>query len=185
MKCVQILMHDHIPILGALETMECLMSKRELGETVDYRDLETILDFLVEFADRWHHSKEERILFPALVEAGLPLEGGPVGMMLKEHEQGRALLRRLHQALRANAIELFAFHAEMYRRLLVDHIAKEEQILFPMAAGMLSSRDSELAEGMAEIQREYGEHRSISLVQLMDVLATKHRTLVEKAPLGR
>src|SRR3546814_15085307 len=46
------------------------------------------------------HGKEEGLLFPAMIEAGLSADGGPISVMLSEHEQGRALV-----AAMANATE--------------------------------------------------------------------------------
>ena len=53
-------------------------------------DLDDAMDFIKTFADSCHHAKEEDLLFPAMGEAGFPSRGGPVGVMLMEHEQGRA-----------------------------------------------------------------------------------------------
>jgi hypothetical protein len=54
--------------------------------------------FFRNFADRCHHSKEEDELFPKMVEHGIPKEGGPIGVMLMEHDQGRAFVRGMSEA---------------------------------------------------------------------------------------
>ena len=64
------------------------------------------LGFLKEFADKCHHGKEEGILFPALTAAGLPSQGGPVGVMLHEHVEGRALIQEMEKAVRASWMHL-------------------------------------------------------------------------------
>src|SRR3546814_12953879 len=63
-------------------------------------DVTQFMGFLREFADTCHHGKEEGLLFPAMIAAGLSADGGPISVMLSEHEQGRALV-----AAMANATE--------------------------------------------------------------------------------
>src|SRR3970040_1095158 len=100
---------------------------------------EKAIDFIRNFADKCHHLKEEGLLFPMLEEHGIPREGGPVGMMLMEHEEGRGYVRAMAAALSAakgdaeGAKKQLGENARAYLRLLKEHIAKEDQILFEMA----------------------------------------------------
>lgn len=91
--------------------------------------------FFKEFADRAHHGKEEDHLFPALERHGMPREGGPIGVMLVEHDDGRAAVGGMRTALAATPPDLdeFASHAAPFVELLRGHIAKEDHVLFRMA----------------------------------------------------
>ena len=96
------------------------------------------LVFFRHFADQCHHFKEERVLFPALEEHGIPREGGPVGMMLMEHEEGRDHVRSMMSAVEqlegnAAAQDSLLSHASAYVTLLREHIQKEDDVLFRMA----------------------------------------------------
>jgi hemerythrin-like domain-containing protein len=72
-------------------------------------------------------------------EAGMPSEGGPVGMMLAEHEQGREFTAAMKDAAEKwekgdrSARGAVAHNALGYVSLLHLHIQKEDKILFPMA----------------------------------------------------
>ena len=57
--------------------------------------MQRALDFLLAFGDTMHNRKEENILFPLMIKRGLPAQGGPIGVMLMEHESERTLLQRL------------------------------------------------------------------------------------------
>jgi len=57
----------------------------EQAPFVDTKDMHDFIGFLKEFADKCHHGKEEGLLFPALIQAGLPEKGGPIGVMLADH----------------------------------------------------------------------------------------------------
>ena len=105
------------------------------------------LEFFREFADGCHHVKEEKVLFPALEEHGIPVEGGPLGMMLAEHEQGREHVRSMVAALnqlqagKAAAHESLVTHAASYTTLLREHIQKEYDNLFRMADEVVPESD--------------------------------------------
>jgi hemerythrin-like domain-containing protein len=57
------------------------------------------VDFVRNFADRCHHAKEEENLFPRMEARGVPRDGGPIGVMLFEHEEGRAYVRAIAGAI--------------------------------------------------------------------------------------
>jgi len=48
-----------------------------------------LVDYL-HYVDRCHNHKEELHLFPKLEAKGMPRHGGPLGVMLQEHERGAA-----------------------------------------------------------------------------------------------
>ena len=148
MDPTQILRDEHVMIRAALRAFAALADKLERGEPFPEKLAAGALDFFANFADAHHHAKEERILFPALEHAGMPVEGGPVGVMLYEHEHGRMLLARLRKALpavadSAGARREFVEAARSYTQLLDDHIEKENEILFRMAARLLPAPDAQ------------------------------------------
>jgi hemerythrin-like domain-containing protein len=67
--------------------------------------------------------------------------------MTSEHEQGRALLARMSDALaeakqgKPEGATRFASAALAYVALMRDHIDKENGVLFPMGDGMLSETE--------------------------------------------
>jgi hemerythrin-like domain-containing protein len=97
------------------------------------------LDFISNFADQCHHLKEEKLLFPAMETHGIPRDGGPIGMMLMEHEEGRSHVRAMRAAVEGlergetSGVESLLSHARGYLRLLKEHIQKEDEILFRIA----------------------------------------------------
>lgn len=127
------LREEHEVILRALAVLERLSWRLEAGEAVDRQDLAWLREFFGTFADRCHHGKEEQHLFPALERQGIPREGGPLGVMLHEHEEGRALVRAMAQGDDRQA----AAAIRQYAALLRAHIEKENGILFPLAEQVL------------------------------------------------
>jgi hemerythrin-like domain-containing protein len=89
-------------------------------------------------------------LFPALEEHGIPRDGGPVGMMLMEHEEGRSYVRAMAAAIslieakNEAAKENLLTSAQAYCRLLREHIQKEDEILFRMADDVISAEEQKM-----------------------------------------
>jgi hemerythrin-like domain-containing protein len=144
-------MEEHEIILRGLRVLEALAAKAGRGERVPAQAVDALLAFLTEFADAHHHGKEEKILFPALEEAGFPPDDGPVGVMVQEHVQGRELISALRAAAPqaagdAAARARFADTARAYTALLSAHIDKENHVLFPMADQAIGGEDRRRVE---------------------------------------
>lgn len=135
----QSLVSEHEIIERVLYAIEHETAKIDDGAAVERYFFTEAIAFVREFADGVHHHKEEVVLFPRMVAAGLPKEGGPIAVMLEEHEIGRAHIRAMTEALDpaiggdANARRTLINEARGYVNLLRAHIQKENNILFPMA----------------------------------------------------
>ena len=161
MKATQILMEEHRVIERVIASLEKGADRLEQGQAIDPAFFIDASQFIKGFADGCHHRKEEGVLFEALFEAGLPRHGGPVNMMLAEHEQGRAYTRAMRTAaeqwqagdLSARASVAQAAHG--YAALLRQHIAKEDGILFPIADQVIPlSKQDDVTEGFEHVEHE-------------------------------
>ena len=161
MKATNELKKEHKGIKLMLRVLQTVGDKFKHDESVNTEHLYGILEFLSIFVDKCHHAKEEEFLFPTLEVEGVLREGGPIGVMLSEHEQGRKLVARLKEAVtdykiedKANASSVQRIINE-YVALLTQHIDKEETVLFPIADTKLNSnQDSELFEAFEQLERE-------------------------------
>jgi hemerythrin-like domain-containing protein len=162
MNAIEELKHEHEAVRLTLKILEKIAEKAErTGTLPDAGHLDQLFDFFATFVDRCHHGKEEELLFPALERVGISREGGPIGVMLAEHQNGRDLVMKMkalkHQLQNGDtkAISEFKTAADAYIRLLDYHIEKENNILFPMAQDHLSQGDlEELKTGFDTIETE-------------------------------
>jgi hemerythrin-like domain-containing protein len=135
-KATEMLSDEHRVIERVLDILQKLTA-RPLENSLDC--WRKALDFFSRFADQCHHFKEEQVLFPAMEERGIPREGGPIGMMLMEHEEGRNHVRSMLAAIagveaKNGAAEKSLLNsARAYLRLLREHIQKEDEVLFRIA----------------------------------------------------
>ncbi|MDZ7582193.1 MAG: hemerythrin domain-containing protein [Deltaproteobacteria bacterium] len=131
------------------------------GKIADGDHIDSLLEFFGVFVDKCHHGKEEKLLFPALEEVGVGNEGGPIGVMLAEHRQGRELVGAMRSAMtqyrqgEAAAAARFSKAAKAYIDLLNRHIEKENNVLFSIADQHLSKdKLSELKKGFDRLETE-------------------------------
>ena len=156
-KATKALKHDHRIIERVLTVLEGLTAESQVGSLATWRK---VIDFIRNFADRCHHLKEEKIFFPALEEKGIPRVGGPVGIMLMEHEEARGYVRGMADAVTGcekglePARAALVDNARGYVRLLREHIQKEDEILFQMADDVLTQEDQN------HLLRQFEEHEA-------------------------
>lgn len=144
------LRHEHEVFVRALTLLEGFGQRLGGGTPVNRDDFGWLVDFFRTFVDRCHHTKEEQHLFPALERHGVPRSGGPIGVMLHEHEEGRTFLRAMTQEDGAAV----AAAIRGYARLLRAHIDKENGILFPMADQILDGGEQRaIAEAFEAVEQ--------------------------------
>jgi hemerythrin-like domain-containing protein len=123
--------HDRIDVtLGSLRTY---IARRVRGEA-DRADAARFLTFFRLYADRFHHAREEQVLFPTLGrEAGVPVETGPIASLGGDHVRMRAMLGELAGLLEKDALTRLEPLTVTYSRALWLHIDAENSVFFPEA----------------------------------------------------
>jgi len=154
-------MDEHRVIERVLASLEAAAARIERGGPIRPGFFTDAADFIKGFADGCHHRKEEGALFPALEEAGVPREGGPIGVMLREHDEGRQLVRNMRGAAErlaagdSKAGAEVAANARDYAALLRQHIMKEDRVLFPLADRVIQGAASDaLLENFRHVEHE-------------------------------
>lgn len=153
MKPTEILRAEHVVILRSLDVLAHLAQ----ADALDTQGAALLVEFLQTYADTYHHLKEEQQLFPAMHANGAPRHFGPVAVMLDDHDAGRTLVGEMVAALEAGHDSAFRVPAMNFVELLRDHIAKENEILFPMADGMIpEDQVTEVLAGYEVVEAECG-----------------------------
>ena len=159
MKSIDRLVSEHDVIERALNVMERAVSRIDSGQPVPEEFPKWAPGFFRQFADKCHHAKEEDLFFPALVQRGIPSEGGPIGVMLHEHVVGRDCVGRMRAASDGEKFDGagFASAAKEFIPLLRQHIFKENNILFKMAEKVLSEADdADMDSRFSEVEDDRG-----------------------------
>lgn len=139
----QVMSDEHQLILRMITLVERNTELMEQGKFRNWQFFLDAIDFIRNYADRFHHAKEEDVLFIELVKNGMPEKQSPIEAMQMEHEQGRAFVRGLEEAAQKalagepGQIPIIAENAKGYAELLRGHIDKEDTILYPLAERVL------------------------------------------------
>ncbi|MCP3926269.1 MAG: hypothetical protein GY714_27200 [Desulfobacterales bacterium] len=106
-----------------------------IPRVVEYIDLKTQsgkhiindgIDMIRSYADKFHHAKEEDILFKYFDESKEIIQ-----VMYKDHTKARALVQNMIKALESENKEQLSENLLTYMDLLKQHIQKEDEILYP------------------------------------------------------
>lgn len=139
----QVMVDEHKLILRMITLVEKNTTSMEQGAFRNWQFYLDAVDFIRNYADRFHHAKEEDVLFKALVANGMPEKQSPIEAMLIEHDLGRAFVRNIEEAAQkaldgeSGQIPVIAENAKGYAALLRGHIDKEDTILYPLAERVL------------------------------------------------
>lgn len=152
-------MNEHRVIERMLGVVDRACDRIEKGQEVEQELFVSAADFFKNFADKCHHSKEEKLLFEKMQERGVSGEVGPIAVMLREHQDGRAHVKRIAELSAAKmskkTTEGLVKASRLYVDLLSKHIQKEDNILYPMANQILTKEDQEeLENGFEEVEEK-------------------------------
>jgi hemerythrin-like domain-containing protein len=184
MEAIKILMDEHRVIERVLLALQVAAQRVAQAEELRPAFFLNAALFIKNFADGCHHRKEEGVLFVAMNEAGMPMQGGPIGVMLAEHEQGRAYTREMKDAAGKwekgdlSARGAVVQNALGYVALLRQHIHKEDTILFPMAARVIPPEEQEkVSQDFERIEKEEtgeGVHEKyLALAETLEAESTR------------
>jgi hemerythrin-like domain-containing protein len=147
--------YDHVHILRLIDVMEIMVDRK----TTDVTHFENAVRVIREYADGFHHAKEENLLFPLLATKGFSREQGPIAVMLHEHDLGRKLVKGMTEGLKHykegddSALVKVYENISGYGELLRSHIDKENTVLFRMADRVLSHDEQQhLLEEFAKVE---------------------------------
>ena len=141
---LDILYEEHQRILDVIEVLIKECDSLESGKDIDKEFFEKTIDFVVNYADKFHHAKEEDILFVELNKDEVQMHCNPIPQMLHEHDLGRNFIKEVKKGVEENNKDKVIENARGYTQLLQEHILKEDQILYPMADQALSEETKEV-----------------------------------------
>jgi len=191
MRPTEILTREHALVMLVTKVAE--QEVRYMHDTGEYRrdELQRVVDFFEFFTEACHDPKEEHILFARLADRGLDPEAGILGQLYREHAEFTSRLHDIEHWLRRDrkegpldASEL-ADMLEDYLHLMRAHIAREDELLFTLANGLLTADDQEellrafaavdAAEADEGVQERYRELAHLLMSRPTETLQKEHK----------
>ncbi len=191
MRPTDILAKEHALVM--LVTRVAEQEVRYMRDTGEYRsdEVRAIVDFFELFTEACHDPKEEHILFARLVDRGLDADTGILGQFYREHAEFTERLREIAHWLRRDRKEGPLDVAELadmldgYLHLMRAHVAREEELLYTLANGLLTDEDQEEllrafasvddAETAEGLQDRYSEIAHLLMSRPTETLQKEHK----------
>jgi hemerythrin-like domain-containing protein len=149
------LVGEHGNIKRFLALVPAILERFDPASEADRRQMLEVVDFIRSYADRFHHAKEEDILF-ACFDPRLDI----LKAMHEDHDRGRAHVRGVVEALAQSDRDGVAVHLSGYAGVLSEHIKKEDDILYPWMDRNLSVRQvGELFARFLAVDERFAEER--------------------------
>ena len=150
------LRRDHDLIEKVVKAMESTIQLLNDGKQIPESILLPVIDFSKNFTDVCHHSKEEKSLFPALEQAGMPSNMGPIAMMLVDHQRTREIGTQMEESakeyLSSGDSTKLINDMQLYVEHVTEHLWKENNRLFMMAEARLQYVSEKVDKELNEIE---------------------------------
>jgi len=150
------LRRDHELIEKVIKSMEATVQLLSDGKQIPESILLPVIDFTKNFTDVCHHTKEEKSLFPALEQAGLPSNMGPIAMMLMDHQRSREIGTAMEESakkyLSSGESTKLISDMRLYVEHITEHLWKENNKLFMMAEARLQNVSEKVDKELNEIE---------------------------------
>ena len=147
MESIRTLIGEHRLILEQLDNLSLARQMLEEGLWPPRAFFEGAVEFARAFADRFHHFKEEFLMFGMLAQKKHGRLDADIGALRYQHERCRKAMTEIERALPGYeskdeiAATALAMGLSAYVSLLRRHICLEDRVFFPLAATVLSEED--------------------------------------------
>lgn len=181
MNAIEIMNEEHRNIKRMLKVVRACCKDILDGKEPDFDDFNDIVDFIVNYADKHHHNKEEVILFNRMLD-NLGAVGEKIVKhgMLVEHDFGRLYIQELKAALEKlkngdeeAKLDVIA-NAISYGHLLDRHIDKEDKVIYKFAQRELSEEVFNEIEAECKTYEDDNDQNKVKYLGMLEKLENKY-----------
>jgi hemerythrin-like domain-containing protein len=141
------LREEHGVTMKMLAALQRFIAKVVALEEGEIKDLKAFIEFFEIYVDRYHHGKEEQVLFPALSFTQTARIDSLINSLMEDHRKARTSLEQikssavtLHSCSEADRHEARE-RADFYVDLVRKHVRKENSELLPLIEERLSETE--------------------------------------------
>ena len=176
MDPIETLLNEHGLIRQFVDTLTAAAERLEDGDRPPGEFFSMAVGFAREFADSFHHFKEEHVMFVRLAQKRKGEIDGQIEALRYQHDRGRSLVAAIDASLAgyeagdpiktADLLESAAAYASLLRH----HIHLEDHVFFPLAVEEMDDEDVAALE--EEFEKERDRHGS-------DTFERNHEVVVD------
>lgn len=135
---IQILVNEHKNIKLLLSLIPLIINSIRSQHVIDIPLVERVVYFIKNYADKFHHAKEEDILFKYADETQEIIK-----VMHEDHNIGRGYVLMIVEGCATDSPEKVMEGLTNYAELLFNHIRREDEILYPWFDKLLNPEQKE------------------------------------------
>jgi len=141
-KTSKILVEEHKNILKVADAIEKECNELKKGKGVDENFFKKAVYFIRNYADKFHHAKEEEILFKEMLKDSVQecMHCNPIDQMLQEHDIGRNFVKGIIEGMDKKNKNKIIESGNGFVQLIREHIFKEDHVLYPMCDEALNKK---------------------------------------------
>ncbi len=191
MRATEILIEEHVMIKQVLNSLSRAKEYIENGKLPSKSFFEKAIRFSHDFSDKFHHFKEEFLMFGILAQKKKGYLDWEIGALRYQHERCRKCIKEIEAAVNGNIEEneilttTLLENIAMYISILQRHIYQEDNVFLPMVEKLLPEEEKQfiLEQFSKEEDRIGGKNMYESCKKLADELAAMiedENILIEK-----
>ena len=165
---IQTMHHEHDVICSTEEIIRDLDGYWEVDADQYKAKVEDLIHFFREYADGYHHRKEEEVLFPEIKNHPDFVLHDIIDEFEQHHDDFRDYTVEIEEALAENDFVKSYSELNKYLQDLLDHIGAENDELFVLAETLMSEDELEtIYFKFVDIDLELGEEKKIELEKMI------------------
>jgi len=168
---------EHYPILQVASALSAM----RVSHDIDPETLKKAVKFIRKFADRYHHEKEEKVVFDKV--RGKRIDISPIEAMEREHEMTRSRVREAIESLEKGDIGNAIVSLREWANFIPDHIDKENHSLFPGLDNVFTGEEkNELISDFMRVDERLGtidEMKRLADEIFVEILSKTGNAIVE------
>lgn len=144
-ESLTIIKQEHRNLFRVVNVLDQMLRHQKPGQQPDFGFMESVLGYIEEFTDKYHHPKEDEYLFKALRRRTSDADA-IIEELEEEHHNcptSLAQLKVLLSAYKADSSHRDAFMdaSAAYLKFQTKHLQKEEGVVLPLAQKCLTDED--------------------------------------------
>ncbi len=167
MNITKALVDEHVLILKGLDFLRIARDHIEQNQLPSELFFEKAVSFFRNYADKYHHYKEEFLMFGFLARKKEGLMDLEIGSLRLQHETGRESLTKLEKSIQGysmrNEIAITTLLGNMasFTSVLSRHIFMEDNFFFPMVEKELTSDEKEILFDQFRVEEKIFDEKKV------------------------
>ncbi len=139
-KAIEALKVEHELILSTFVIVDDIMKSQKHSDEIKIKYANEFLYFINVFCNKCHLGKEETMLFPMLIDKGVHHQDGLIGIMDQDHINAKEIAKKIKLTIESKNMDSLCKNIKAYSAFIGAHLAKEDNVLYPMADKLLNEK---------------------------------------------